>query len=209
MNLSQTLRFLMQKTKITEYALSKRTGVPQPMINKILHEKNTNPKIATLQPLANYFMVTMSQLLGEDTALKDKKLFFVEETHLETSHIPILEWQKILDVRQSGLSCTKHQKYIPTNANISSESYALVVEDSTMEPRFLKNSIVIVDPSLSAYPNNYVVLYLADHNKCCIRKVVLHDNYLCILEINSLEILALSQDDQICGIIVESRNVYT
>lgn len=62
---AKILRNLMLNAKISEYELAKKTGVPQPSINKILNGKNTNPKISTLRPLAQHFMITISELIGE------------------------------------------------------------------------------------------------------------------------------------------------
>jgi transcriptional regulator with XRE-family HTH domain len=63
--LRSNLRYLLDKAELSENELSRRTGISQQIINRMLSGENTNPKIATLTPLAHYFHISISQLIGE------------------------------------------------------------------------------------------------------------------------------------------------
>ena len=65
-NLSTNIRLLLNKKQISENELARRTGVAQQIINRMLSGENQNPKLATLIPLANYFMVSLNQLIGAE-----------------------------------------------------------------------------------------------------------------------------------------------
>ena len=66
MKLSQNLKILISNAKISENELARRTGIAQQIINRILLGENQNPKILTIIPLAHYFGVSVSQLIGDD-----------------------------------------------------------------------------------------------------------------------------------------------
>ena len=63
---------LIQEHQINEAELSRRTGIPQPTLHKILSGKTTDPRISTLlQTLASYFNITLDNLFS-DNVLQSK-----------------------------------------------------------------------------------------------------------------------------------------
>lgn len=63
---AKNLEFLIDKRKTNPYALEKATGVKQPTIHRILTGESADPRTSTLQPLADYFGVTVSSLRDSD-----------------------------------------------------------------------------------------------------------------------------------------------
>lgn len=55
----------MDRADITENELARQTGVPQPTINRILSGESRDPRTGTLEKLAEFFNVTVTQLRGE------------------------------------------------------------------------------------------------------------------------------------------------
>ena len=53
--LLKNLYMFMQRHSVTEAQLARATEIPQPTIHKILSGKTTDPRISTLQSIANYF----------------------------------------------------------------------------------------------------------------------------------------------------------
>lgn len=68
MNTPANLAALMRLNGLSEGELSRRTGVPQPTIHRILKGKSADPRESTLRPLASAFKVTASELRDLDTA---------------------------------------------------------------------------------------------------------------------------------------------
>jgi transcriptional regulator with XRE-family HTH domain len=62
-NLSRNLKALIKKEDISEAELSRRCGVTQPMINRIVNAKTDNPKLKTLLRISRYFGITISELV--------------------------------------------------------------------------------------------------------------------------------------------------
>jgi len=62
-NLAKNLKTLIAREGISEAELSRRCGVTQPMINRIVNAKTDNPKLKTLLRLSRYFGITITELV--------------------------------------------------------------------------------------------------------------------------------------------------
>ncbi len=60
--LPDNLRQLMSTNALSETALSREAGVPQPTIHRMLNAHDHEPRDSTLLPIAQYFGVTVEQL---------------------------------------------------------------------------------------------------------------------------------------------------
>lgn len=61
------LKALMSEFKVTQTALSNKTGVPQPTINRFLNGKTKSPSYEVTRKLASYFDVSVDYLHGHET----------------------------------------------------------------------------------------------------------------------------------------------
>ena len=64
--LSEVLQALLRHRKLTVSELSRHTGLVQPVIYRMTTGETDNPKLSSLLPIANYFNVNLSQLIGEE-----------------------------------------------------------------------------------------------------------------------------------------------
>ena len=72
-DVSSVLRYLMKDVGgISEGELSRRTCIPQPTIHRILSGMTPNPRVQSIQPLADFFNVTTDQLLGRISLPDDR-----------------------------------------------------------------------------------------------------------------------------------------
>ncbi|MBP9722167.1 MAG: helix-turn-helix transcriptional regulator [Gammaproteobacteria bacterium] len=62
-NLAKNLKTLIERESISEAELSRRCGVTQPMINRIVNAKTDNPKLKTLLRISRYFGISISELV--------------------------------------------------------------------------------------------------------------------------------------------------
>ncbi len=62
----KNLEWLIAQRKTNPYELQRATGVPQPTIHRILTGESSDPRTKTLQPLADYFGVTVAELRDRD-----------------------------------------------------------------------------------------------------------------------------------------------
>lgn len=63
-NLPTILTQLMTKKGIKSAELARQTQVGQPVIHRLMTGNTENPQILTLKPLADFFAVSIDQLLG-------------------------------------------------------------------------------------------------------------------------------------------------
>ena len=153
---------LMQKRNIKEAELSRLTRIPLTTLHKILSGKTTDPRISTLQSLANYFAATVDELY---TGIQDKS------QHPEIQSIPILSWN----------DCVKGKNFIkdltPSNWSewITSEysaphTYGLISKLS-MEPRFPRGTTLIIDPELRPDDGDLIVVVYPDTDTATLRQL--------------------------------------
>lgn len=71
-NLSAILSHLMSEKGIKSAELARKTGVGQPVVYRLMTGATENPQVLTLKPIADFFGVSLDQLLGL-SPLTDKK----------------------------------------------------------------------------------------------------------------------------------------
>lgn len=187
--LSYNLKNLLLSHQMSENELARRTGISQQVINRILSGQNINPTIATLRPLANYFSVTISQLLSEAN--------FDDQTninYLNTTKIPLINWQ----------NC--HEQIFNTN-NIK-HSFALIMENDKLEPFIPAKSILIFDRTKKLKDKDYAIIYISEQKKVIFNRIFFDNNAFFIKneQHNETNLTKLSLGkDQLMGILLEIR----
>lgn len=74
MKLSEILQRLMERSGVeSQIKLAELTGIHQPTIARLLSGDSRDPRRSTLQPLADYFRVSIAQLRGEEPIDWDSK----------------------------------------------------------------------------------------------------------------------------------------
>ena len=63
-NLAATLTYLMSAKGIKSAELARKTGVGQPVVYRLMTGVTENPQVLTIKPIADFFGVTLDQLLG-------------------------------------------------------------------------------------------------------------------------------------------------
>jgi transcriptional regulator with XRE-family HTH domain len=81
--IAKVLSILIDNAQITEAHLARMVGMPRATINKIRSGKILNPKSSTLNLIAQYFNVTVDQLIGNAPLVSGRIKKFI--------HIPIID----------------------------------------------------------------------------------------------------------------------
>lgn len=206
--LSLNLKSFLLSAKISENELARRTGIAQQVINRILSGENTNPKISTLSPLANYFMVSISQLIGDE---------IVENaTRLNTNH---LGWQEIpkidinlLDKKSLKELITESEEKILVDINPFNNVFALSMNDNSMEPKFPNGTILIFDPNKKPENGNFV-LFKTPENTIEIRQIIIKNNKIYKKSLNpthkNYQPSLLTENVIFLGLLIQSRTNYS
>ena len=84
--LSEVLTHLVSKKGLTSSELARQTGIAQPVIHRLMTGATENPQILTLKPIADYFQISIDQLLGS-TSLTGQKVLDNELLHDVTNSL--------------------------------------------------------------------------------------------------------------------------
>ena len=205
--LGQNLKNLLNQTKLTESELARRIGVTQQVINRIVSGKNTNPKLDTLSQIASYFMVSISQLVGDESIIfEDVKL---NSNHMGWNNIPFLNNEEINSKHDVKTLLTQVNTTLPTDIMSSGELFALNMDDDSMEPKFPVNSILIFNIEKQPINGDFVLLEYKNPKDIKFRQLFIKQNKPNIRCINpSHDDYRLKQLDDSCriiGVLVQSR----
>lgn len=198
-NIADNLKKLLALANISEHELSRRTNIKQPIINRLLSGKNTNPKLLTLKPLADYFMLSVSQLIGEDEigAIWNG---FTSKNHKGWSEITILNPDKI----QMHAGQTP-PKTVTVECSVTTNAFAFYLIDQSMEPILPQKSMIVIEPDLLPADGDYVLLN-SDESSFVLRCFLLRSGIMYVNPVNSKfgSITKLSPDEKIIGTVIRS-----
>ncbi len=211
LKLGQNLRRLLFERNMKPIDLAREVKLPQPTIHRLVTGKSTRPYKSSLEPIADFFSVTIDDLLGEPNAINSiwegdtKKNKNTIPSKL-IKHIPIIHWDNITKTQKSNSG------YIITAGNLSNDSFAVTMPDSSMEPFFMIGTLLIFDPNQNPKDRSYVLVNSLENNLYVFRQLLIdgNDKYLKPLnpDLNTFKIKALNKKDKILATLVESRNQY-
>lgn len=179
---STIIRQLMKEAHVNEAELARQLDMPQSTINRLLLGHSADPRANTLKPIAEYFCVTIGQLLGIEPLL-EKRITGTTRSVNRTAwtSLPIIEWEDVLPFKfnKNKYTPSNYAKWLISERDLSSESFALKAL-SFMEPRFKRNSIIIVDPKSVINDGNFVVV--SENNRIpTVKRYVRESDYVLLL----------------------------
>ena len=207
LKLGNTLKKLLFDKGMKPVDLAREVNIPPPTIHRLITGKSTRPYKSSLQPIADYFSIKVEQLLGEEPFQNPS-----EHGSLITSisyQIPLIPWDLLKEIETKNyISADK----IVFTGKISEHSFATIIQDSSMEPLFPRDSMLIFDPSKTPKDRSYVLVELHGSNLFVFRQLLIDvdQKYLKPLnpDLNTFKMRALTKDDKIVAALVEARQVY-
>lgn len=155
--LSENLRSLIEEANLSERELARRSGVVQPVIHRILAGANKNPTLDTLKALAQYFMISVSELTGEVALKTGKPYVKTNFLHDGWEHVPVLMHSEIDGWLQTGTTGQRIPEHVPVDIEIHEGLFGFKLTDDNMAPLFTKGDVVIVDPKKELRSGQYVL----------------------------------------------------
>src|ERR1700721_1959638 len=102
-DLSENLNMLMAKARLSSNELAREINIAATTIKRIRNKDQANPTITTLLPIANYFSISLNQLIGNEPFTSTGETCFVHK-------IPLLSWQDC--IHHASLNYEKLAKQI-------------------------------------------------------------------------------------------------
>jgi transcriptional regulator with XRE-family HTH domain len=197
----QILNRLMAEKKIRVAELARQINLPQPTIHRIAAGTCEHPHLSSLEPIANFFSISIDQLKGHE---------FIPWLD-RASKIPLITWEHILSLHSNTKEDCQNE-LIFTDANVGKNGYALKMNDASMDPVFPKNTLLIADPDRLPKDRSYVVAKLASMEIPVFRQMLINvkDRYLKALspDFEQYKMIHLTNDDQILSVIVQAKRDY-
>ena len=208
MVVADIIRSLMKECCVIEAELARQTNLPQTTINRLLSGETLDPRSNTLIPIAKFFGVTVGQLLGQEPISPHRVSGTFSATNRSAwSLIPIITWEEAKSwfFSKGKITPNNQTNWIATEKNIGENSFALKTTIS-MEPRFRKNSVIIVDPDVKPVDGSFVVILITSSNVPTVRRVLKDGDETLLGKIYGNENpTRLSSTDTILGTLVETR----
>jgi transcriptional regulator with XRE-family HTH domain len=198
-NLASNLRHLIKRSNINEAELARKTNIPQPTLHKILTGKTVDPRASTLKSLAEFFQVTIDDLLSGTFSHASNPLS-------KTQSIAVISWS----------DCIKGKWFLkeltPNNWNqwlfveyISEHAFGLLTRPS-MEPRFPKNTTLIIDPEVSPEDGDLVIVHYPNTTEATLREFSIDGPIKLLKPINhTVSSTDFDLNIKILGVVVQAK----
>lgn len=200
--LANNLKDLLQKNNINLSTLSRGCGIDKPRISRIISGETTNPQIDTLRPIAEFFCISIDQLIGNCPIPYDRDYGIV--IPINRLLVPIIDWKNIpywLEIKNQFIP----QKTIDAKSNISSDSFALVIQEKKFEPKFSEGTTLIVDPKAKPKNRDYIITQVEKTSEVTIRQIVIENNKTFLKNVGSnFEMVSIKIQYPCFGVIAEA-----
>lgn len=200
--LSKNLNLLMAEARLNAEELSRRINLPASTIKKIRNNKDVNPTLSTLVPLAKYFSLTISQLVGDEPFPESriKGSYMINPGVL--SQIPLISWQDAMTWPDIN---NKYYSTISTEHQYSKNAYGLLVEEETWE-NLAKDTALLVDPALPAESRDFIIVHKLGQKTPTLKQALFDEGQLYLKPvIQGYNIGVFTNEHKILGVVVEYK----
>ena len=207
LELNGILNYLLDKTGLTESALGRKIGVPRATINRLTTGRTSDPKISTLKAIAEYFNVTVDQLLGKQPVFIDTPR--TSSSTDDAGYIPIIDWSNVNSWKKSleNITSDNHSHWISADPTIDNGKFALKIQGESMSPQFQENTILVIDPLRKPKNRDFVLVSLAKNDDVLFRQLLIDGSYRVLKSINPIfPTIQLEECDKIIGVLIQTRN---
>ena len=210
--LHEVLAQLMEEVGINEAELARKTDIPQPTLHRILSGATKSPRGNSLAPLANFFSITINQLMGVDHLSTDR----VKGTHNTRIHgwtpIPQISWENAVNwgTFQVELRDQSWKDWASTDLSLSDEAFALTVKGDSMTPTFPEGTILVIEPNATAGNRDFVVAVVDNAKTAVFKQLYIdgEDRYLKSINDDFRTIPLDKHKHRIIGVLAQSRADY-
>lgn len=197
------LRRLLFEHNIRVTDLAREVDLPQPTIHRFVTGKSTRPYKSSLKPIADYFSISIPQLLGEEPLENQKDVQHSKHTN---KNVPIIPWEQL---SESSLHSLSNVETILV-ANVSDYCFASKIQDSSMDPIFPCGTTLIFDKQKEPKDRAYILVKLHDSELCAFRQVIIDGSnyYLKPLnpDLSKFSMRLLDDKDKLLGVLIEARH---
>lgn len=167
--ISENISILMSKNGINEAILARDAQIPQATLHKIISGKTTDPRASTLKILADYFNVTVDNLMSSDNIIAN-----ISNGDTATiQSVPIISWNECLKGKNfiEKLSPITWKNWITIGGTIKN-AYALNSRPS-IETTYPIGTILIIDPNIKPEDGDKVIVKYKNADDAALRELLI------------------------------------
>lgn len=193
---------LMEDNSISLSMLYRNTGIAIPTIKRLQSDPTTNPTITTLIPIANFFGITVTQLIGEEPL--PTRVIGYNPNNFNWGKIPLIEWSQIIEwVNFGKLEQTKQE--IIVDVDVEKKGYALEVEEDDWQS-ITKKSILVINPSLIPEHKDYAIVHRRKQINPTLKQVLIDEGNIYLQHMNPIfKPTAFDKDHQFLGVLMQIK----
>jgi len=203
----------MFKKNIKTTQLARDIDLPQQTLQRIVSGTSLHPHINTLKPIADFFNITIEQLKGErplPNSLSD--IYLATNEKPQAQQLPVILWEEIDKYLNNPDIYAATDSSIFVDSSSGQKTFALILNDSSMEPYFPKGGLLVLDPEKSPNDRNFVLAKIADNGIFLFRQLLIDGEYQYLKPLNpdlgTFPMRPLKENDKIIGIMTEFRHIY-
>lgn len=202
--LCENLNRLMEGSRLSMSQLHRNTGVAIPTIQRMRDDPSANPTISSLKPIADFFNLTVNQLIGDEPLPMNRIAGSYQENKDKWVSIPIISWEEAITWPKNKIE-REYSNTISTDIDVSKNAYALKVEEDNWI-NLATGTILIIDPEMEHTHRDFLVVYSPGEKRPSIKQILFDDadRYLKPV-IHGYQIVKLTSDYKFLGVIVEYK----
>ena len=201
--LHAVLNALLEENKISLVQLQHNTGVPLTTLKRMRSPNPGNPTLQSLLPIANFFGISVDQLIGLKPLQTNHRQAGYHEAKDYWVTVPIIAWEDILVLNQHSRHTSG--QWTKTDLDVSDTCYALKVNCSHWN-EFALHSILIIDPNKEPSNESYVVAWDKVAQVASLYKLIIQGRLKYIQPlIKGIAPIPLTHHYQLVGVVVQTR----
>lgn len=190
----------MKERGINTPQLHKHTGIPLSTLKRLRLNKENNPTLASLIPIAQYFHISVDQLIGINPLKK-------QDSVQNEITVPIIEWEDITHKQKD-----KYKKSFPSSPvsdiKLSSDNYALLIKEQQWS-NFLPGSLLIIDPNLTPKNRDFLIIHEEKLALPKLYQLLMFKNKPYLKKSDSIsEIISFTTNYRNLGVVIQIRMNY-
>jgi len=211
--IGENISALMETCGIDATELSSQTGLPTSTISRLRsNTTESSPNLSSLIPIADFFRITLSQLIGEDPINQSIYGTF-KPNKITKLPIPVLCADNISDflVHRSKSDLPFDIPLIDVDIQIGEKSFAYFLQGNAMEPQFPDKTLLIIDPEVIIENLDHVLVIPSGKKIPIFRQVMIDgdEKYLRTLNPAFNEFIKFNEEAyNLLGVMVQSRRTF-
>jgi transcriptional regulator with XRE-family HTH domain len=198
MDISNVMTLLINNSGLSECELSRRINITVATLNKIKTGVMSNPTAKTLERIAQYFGITIDQLMGKSPL----------ETYFSKNLccIPLVSINNLSNIQDIPMDFSHHKEWkrVEVNNDVKNHRiFATTTIGDAMYPLLDEQTIIIVDQDYLVTNKALVLVHLHNSNEIVIRKLLIDGSFKILKSLNSsFPDITFDSKDKIIGVII-------